>query len=202
MTCNRRRTAVLVLLAALLIGCGGEPAEPIPAEGEPEPEAAVDESEPSEEAAPVEEVAVRPLGQRKVTLYFPSAGSGKLAGESRDIFDSPAPADRAKQILSDLLEGPNRNGSLRALPRGVRLRQVYVTDGGIAFADFSADLKFAVAGGSMDEILTVYSIVNSLALNIDEVRKVGILVEGEECETLSGHMDLRRPLPADRRLLR
>ena len=200
MTCNRRRAAVLVLLAALLSGCGGEQAEPVPAEGEPE--AVSGEAEPSGDATPVEEAAARPLEYRKVTLYFPSAGSGKLIGESRDIFNSPAPADRAKQILSDLLEGPDRRGALRALPRGVRLRQVYVTDGGIAFADFSADLKFAVGGGSMDEILTVYSIVNSLVLNIDEVSKAAILVEGEECETLSGHMDLRRPLPANRRLMR
>jgi spore germination protein GerM len=149
-----------------------------------------------------EDESDQPLGQRRVKLYFPSSSSGKLVAESRHIFDSPSPGDRARQILSDLLEGPNDRGAMRAVPRGVRLRQVYVTNSGIAFADFSSDLKLAIAGGSMDEVLTVYSIVNSLALNIKEINKVGILVDGEECETLSGHMDLRRPLPANRKLLR
>jgi hypothetical protein len=194
----------LLLAVAVLAGCGGDGGdgtEPVPAEGEE-----ILAEEAGEVAEPVaEEISEeegRPLGHRKVRLYFPSASSGELVSESRDIFDSPSPADRAKQILSDLLEGPRSGGAIRVLPRGVRLRQVYVTDGGVAFADFSADLKFAVGGGSMDEVLTVYSIVNSLALNVDEIRKVGILIEGQECETLSGHMDLRRPLPANRRLMR
>ena len=188
-------TILLLTATVMLAGCGGGEAEPVPGEGEPETADEVVEQTADDEAD-------QPLGQRRVKLYFPSASSGKLVAESRDIFDSPSPGDRAKQILSDLLEGPNGRGAMRAVPRGVTLRQVYVTNSGIAFADFSSDLKLAIGGGSMDEILTVYSIVNSLALNIKEISKVGILVDGEECETLSGHMDLRRPLPANRKLLR
>jgi spore germination protein GerM len=191
----------LLLTAGLMTGCGGD--EPVPVdEALPETAGELPVEELLVEELPADEEVDQPLGHRKVRLYFPSASSGKLVSESRDIFDSPSPGDRAKQILSDLLEGPRSGGAMRALPRGVRLRQVYVTDGGVAFADFSADLKLAIGGGSMDEVLTVYSIVNSLALNINEIRKVGILVDGEECETLSGHMDLRRPLPANRRLMR
>lgn len=199
---NQVRAIALLLAAAVLAGCGGDGTEPVSPEGE---QILVEESgEPAEEEIAEEMTAEgdQPLGHRKIRLYFPSSGSGKLVSESRSIFDSPSPGDRAKQILSELLGGPRSGGAMRAVPRGVRLRQVYVTDGGVAFADFSADLKFAVGGGSMDEVLTVYSIVNSLALNIEEIRKVGILIEGKECETLSGHMDLRRPLPANRRLMR
>ncbi len=187
--------AVLLITAAMLAGCGGGEGEPAPAEGEPEIGTEAEDQ-------PLEGEADQPLGHRKIRLYFPSASSDNLTAESRQIFDTPSPGDRAKQILSDLLEGPNSGGAMRAVPRGVRLRQVYVTAAGVAFADFSSDLKLAIGGGSMDEILTVYSIVNSLALNIEEIRKVGILIEGEECETLSGHMDLRRPLPANRGLMR
>jgi hypothetical protein len=50
-------------------------------------------------------------------------------------------------------------------------------------------------GGSAEEIYTVYAIVNSVALNIPEIRRVGILVEGQPVETLNGHLDLRHPLP-------
>ena len=180
--------AACLLAALMVIGCGGDGEQPGPAPEGAEAEAA--------------EAEVQPLAYLKVSLYFPSAGANRLVKESREIFETASPGDRAKQILSDLLEGPNSRGALPVTPRGVRLRQVYVTAAGVAFADFSSDLRFAIRGGSTDEILAVYSIVNSLVLNIDEINKVAILVEGEECETLSGHMDLRRPLPANRRLLR
>ena len=201
MTGRTQVAAIAFLLtAAILAGCGGgADVAPLPEDGEPV--AVADAPDQTTGEMPVDEVADEPLGHRKVRLYFPSASAGMLVSETRDIFDSPAPGDRAKQILSDLLEGPHSDGAMRALPRGIRLRQVYVTEEGIAYADFSSDLMLAIGGGSMDEILAVYSIVNSLALNINEIRKVGILVDGEECETLSGHMDLRRPLPANRGLL-
>ncbi len=180
--------ACLLATALLITGCGGDGEQPGPTPEGGQAEAA--------------EAEVQPLAYLKVTLYFPSADANRLVKESREIFETASPGDRAKQILSDLLEGPNGRGALPIATRGVRLRQVYVTAAGIAFADFSSDLRSAIRGGSTDEILTVYSIVNSLVLNIDEINKVAILVEGEECETLSGHMDLRRPLPANRRLLR
>ncbi len=194
--------AALALLALLTVtGCGGEGGEP-PNQGQPSTEPRHDElppvpSPPSEATS----TTLQPLEYKEVSLYFPSAGTGLLVKEPREIFDTASPGDRAKQILSDLLEGPNDPGSLPAVPRGVMLRQVYVTEAGIAYADFSSDLKFAVRGGSMDEILTVYAIVNSLALNIEEISRVAILLEGREIDTLAGHLDLRRPLLPDRRLV-
>ena len=53
-----------------------------------------------------------------------------------------------------------------------------------------------ISGGSSGEILTVYAIVDSLTSNVPAIRRVGILVAGRERDTL-GHLDLRRPLPAD-----
>ena len=50
------------------------------------------------------------------------------------------------------------------------------------------------AGGSLDELFTVYALVNALALNMNEINAVQILIEGREVDTLKGHVDLRRPL--------
>ncbi len=36
----------------------------------------------------------------------------------------------------------------------------------------------------------MYSVVNSLAVNIPSVKKVKILIQGQEVETLDGHADL------------
>jgi hypothetical protein len=50
-------------------------------------------------------------------------------------------------------------------------------------------------GGALDELLTVYSVVNAVTTNLPAVRAVQILVDGHEVDTLAGHVDLRRPLP-------
>ena len=90
---------------------------------------------------------------------------------------------------------------MRALPAGTRLRQVFVLDNGVAYLDFSADLREGMGGGSMEELLTVYAIVDSVVLNIAEIDRVGILVNGRPVATLNGHLDLRRPLPPDYSLI-
>ena len=50
------------------------------------------------------------------------------------------------------------------------------------------------SGGSLDELLTVYALVNAVTTNVHEVAAVQILVDGREVDTLAGHIDLRQPL--------
>ena len=66
--------------------------------------------------------------------------------------------------------------------------------GGDAFVDFSRELVAGHSGGSTNELLTVYSIVNALCANLPAVHSVELLVDGKQVETLAGHVDLRRPL--------
>ena len=49
-------------------------------------------------------------------------------------------------------------------------------------------------GGTVNELLTVYTIVNALTANLPAVTTVQLLVDGREVDTLAGHVDLRRPL--------
>jgi hypothetical protein len=51
--------------------------------------------------------------------------------------------------------------------------------------------------GSSEEILTLYAIVDSLAMNVPEIKTVAVLINGRERDTLGGHIDVRRPLPPD-----
>ena len=51
-----------------------------------------------------------------------------------------------------------------------------------------------IAGGSLDEIFTVYSIVNTLTDNLPAIAAVQLLVDGHQVDTLAGHVDVRRPL--------
>ena len=72
---------------------------------------------------------------------------------------------------------------------------MYVLADGTAYVDFSAELKQGMRGGSTEELFAVYSIVNSIAFNTPEIRRVGILIDGQPVDTLNGHLDLRRPIP-------
>jgi spore germination protein GerM len=180
--------AALLIAALLLGGCSGSDEEIAASEDEGAPEEAI-VAEARDPAAP--------LPRNTVEIYFPSVSSNGLVGEYRQIFDTANPSDKAKQIVADLISGPAGEGTLRALPPATRLRQAYVLDNGVAYLDFSADLKEDIGGGSMEEILAAYAIINSIVVNIPEVRRVGILVNGRPLATLNGHLDLRRPLPAD-----
>lgn len=166
----------------------------------PEETGAVGTGQPND-SRPSGESPVDPLPSTVVTLYFPSTSGEGLVGETREIFLTASPVDRAKQILSDLLTGPTGSDSAPAVPAGTSLRQVFVLENGTAYVDLSPELTAGIEGGSTAELLTVYAIVNSLSLNVPEISRVGILVGGQPCETLNGHLDLRRPLPPDRNLL-
>ena len=60
--------------------------------------------------------------------------------------------------------------------------------------DLSREVVTAHPGGSLDELLTIYAIVNALTMNLPAVTSVQVLVDGKEVDTLAGHVDLRRPL--------
>ncbi len=200
----------LALLFVSLVVCGGcssspesdgsttEPAEATATDGGEET-AAGDDAEVAngDEDQEIEE----PLRTATVEIYFPSAVSDGLVGEFREIFDTATPGDRVKQIIADLISGPMSDDCLRAVSPSTRLRQVYVLADGTAYLDFSSELTEGMGGGSMMELLTVYSIVDSVAFGIREVHRVGILVNGRPLETMNGHLDLRRPLKPDSRLI-
>ncbi len=80
------------------------------------------------------------------------------------------------------------------MPAGTTLRALYLTSNGAAYVDLSREVVNAHSGGSLDEMLTIYSIVNALTMNLPAVTSVQVLVDGKEVDTLAGHVDLRRPL--------
>ena len=70
------------------------------------------------------------------------------------------------------------------------MRQVFIGKDGVATVDFSRDVAEKFSYGSTSELAAVYAVVNTLVFNFKAVKKVVILVEGAERETLGGHVDL------------
>jgi spore germination protein GerM len=84
-----------------------------------------------------------------------------------------------------------------AVPPGTTLRALFVTDKGRAYVDLSHEVAAAHSGGTLDELLTVYTIVDALTVNLPGVQSVQILIDGKEAQTLAGHVDLRQPLTSN-----
>jgi len=122
-------------------------------------------------------------------------GRERMAAVTREV-PSASPAEGA---LHELLAGQVPEGCARPLPAGVSLREVRTADG-VATADFSKELVSSFRGGSDNEGVAVYAVVNTLA-SLPAVRTVRILVEGEAVDTLGGHLDISGPLVADDELV-
>lgn len=88
------------------------------------------------------------------------------------------------------------------IPKGTGLRAFYVTERGEAFVDLSREISAAHPGGSLTELLTVQAIVHAVTANLPGVQRVQLLVEGQEVDTIAGHVDVRRPLARDPSLVR
>jgi len=131
--------------------------------------------------------------KRSVRLFFSSPTEDALQEEVREIKLAGAIDQEARVAVMELIKGP-RSDLLSTLPAGTQLRQLYIDGRGIAYVDFSAELRDRHPGGSNAELLAVYSIVDTLAYNFEQIKRVQILVDGSEIDTLAGHVDLRRPL--------
>jgi spore germination protein GerM len=130
------------------------------------------------------------------TLYFPSSNDGRLVAESHPVAWAETDTDRVRQVLLALVEGSHQ-GLGRVLPPATNLRAVFLTSDGIAYVDFSNDLLAGLSPGITSESSTIYSVVNSISANIPTVKKVKILIQGQEVETLDGHVDLSEAFVPD-----
>jgi len=133
-----------------------------------------------------------------VKLFFPSANTDPLLmAEDFTIFKSGQVGNRAKQILQYLQEGPHADGLVPSLPTDAKVQDLFISEQGTAFVNFSNTLETNHPGGILNELATIYSIVNSLTYNLPEIKEVKILIGGVEKETLAGHCLLLLPFTMD-----
>jgi sporulation and spore germination protein len=147
-----------------------------------------------------EEEAAGQAGERVgFQLYFPAGGG--LRAEPRELQVTEAPKNRIRRVVEALLAGPKSPDLSRPFPVGVTLGGVQLSGDGIAYVDLRwPDHPDPPPSGSTEEIQRVYSIVDSVALNVPQVSRVVLLWNGVQRDTFSGHLDLSRPLAPDRAL--
>ena len=134
-------------------------------------------------------------------LYFADKDNIFLISEERTLSHAEDPTNFGCTIIEGLIKGPSQ-GLARTIPVDTRLLALYITEAGICYVDLSAEIKEKHPGGVQSELLTLYSIVNSLVLNVPEIQAVKVLIDGQETMTLTGHIDLQEPVKANMLLIR
>ncbi|MDI6894655.1 MAG: GerMN domain-containing protein [Bacillota bacterium] len=126
----------------------------------------------------------------KLTLYFADSQAQYVVPEVREVPRGNAPLPDL--VIQELIKGPTTPGLGITIPREARLVSSVKVEKGVAYVNFNKEFQTKHWGGSAGEMMTVFSIVNSLT-ELEGVRAVVFLVEGERLETL-GHLDLTRPV--------
>jgi Sporulation and spore germination len=182
-------------------GAGVAPSGPVAAAPEGQAAATPEGGAASPEAAgspsPEEPSFISEQNRRDVLLFFAKGDGDGLGTEKRKIFLTVSPADQAKQIVGELINGPRETGLLPTLPVETRLLGLYLDRHGTAYVDLSEELVTLHPGGSDEEIATIFSLVDSLTYNLPEIKRVHLLIGGEERDTLKSHLDLRRDYRQD-----
>ena len=132
-----------------------------------------------------------------VKLFFLAPDQPALLIEDREVAYSADLARQVRTVVEELVKGPQKGLVGDPRPRRRRCIDIFVTAAGIAYVDLSKEAAQKHPGGSRGELLTVYSVVNSLTANFPAVKRVQILVDDRQAPTLAGHVDLTRPLSAD-----
>ncbi len=136
-------------------------------------------------------------GTETVTFYFADKDAMYLVPETRTVDKKGGTLEAA--VMEELLKGPQKEGSVPTIPEGTRVLSVTV-ENGVAYVDFSKEFQTKHPGGSAGEIMTIYSVVNTLT-GLPGVEKVQFLLEGDKQESILGHMDTTVPIEPDSKLV-
>ena len=156
--------------------------------------APADESDPapaSEDLASVSPALPGPAESLQVqevldaAKLFAVGADGLLHAREVELLRVPTTRGRAEALVQKIVE---ESGTF---PEDVQVLDVFVSGRGIAVINFTLDLLEGHSGGLHAEELTVYSLSHTLVESLPAIAEVRLLVEGQETETLAGHLDLR-----------
>ena len=123
-------------------------------------------------------------------VYFTDAQQVALKSEKVRF---PAKLDAhqlGREIINSLLSGPSQPDLESLWPKGAKLNALFIADDGKAYVDLYVTKEMTKKMDTRLELLTLYSLVNSLTLNISKIKMVKILVQGKDAASLAGHLDI------------
>ena len=181
---------VVLFAAALMTGLSRLLSQPAP------------ETAAIQPMAPIAPPAAAPAVPKiKATLYFASEDGLHLVPSEREVPLAEGAVAQARSILEAQLSAEAQAPLVSTIPKGAALRGIFVSDRNEVFVDLDPAIRTSHPGGTMQELMTVYTIVNAVLTNLPNLQEVQILIGGQEADTLAGHVDLRRPLKKNESLI-
>lgn len=144
--------------------------------------------------APAASVTPAPSARRiTATLFYVSDDGSALVPVTREVPYGETATEQARHILEAQARTPPE-GLASAMPAGTTVRGVFQGARDELYVDLNPEAATGLPGGTLDEALAVFAIVNAVTTNLPSVTSVQILVGGAEVDSLGGHIDLREPL--------
>lgn len=135
------------------------------------------------------------IGKEFITIYYYNPDTDTLVPEQREVSRITDLLNRCRKIISEL-EQPSTKGFVSPIPIGVKINSAKLQSG-ILYLDLNNELIEKTPEGSSTEITAIYSIVNSLAKNIEGINAVEITIKGKLLQTLKTHIEIDQPIVPD-----
>lgn len=130
-----------------------------------------------------------------IKIYFIDAEMFRLLPVQIFIADS-TPQKKAERVIDELILGRDDNPKIkRTIPKLKNCMSVKV-NGSTAYVNLTKEMKEAHPDGRDGELLTIYSIVNSLT-EIEGISTVRFTVENRTEKDFLGHVDMRETFIPD-----
>ncbi len=124
-------------------------------------------------------------------LYFADAGGDHLKAMPKRFPSHLNSHELGLDILSALMAGPPNSDLAPTFPADTRVTALFISEDGRAWVDLGLRDGRLNNMDTGSELLAIYSLVNSLTLNIPGVKQVKLLVNGSDVATLGGHVSLK-----------
>jgi hypothetical protein len=145
---------------------------------------------------PVQSAPVAPPvaeAQAQVTLVLANDADGSLVRSAVSVSLPQSSANRPREVIKALVAKCLETGATHPLPAGADVNDVYTNGSNLAIVDVNAAFADGHRSGVLVEELTLGSMTETLAANIQGITRMKLLVDGKERPTLAGHADLSDP---------
>lgn len=134
------------------------------------------------------------LQTEQVNIFLLDTESFEVKPIKVEIQLSRDTIDRLKSIVDTLTKETPTNYR-NPIPRGTVLNEAFIDTQKTVYLDFSHHLTNGHIGGTTAEFMTISAILKTVFDNFpDEIRYIQLLVDGQEIEALTGHVNLSAPM--------
>ncbi len=149
-----------------------------------------------EEAASLRNLQVAPLApavegkQERIRVLVAYDDDQALRWRYVQVFMPTERSLRARAVLRAVLAQYLQSPSPHPVGKGTDIRNIFFINDDTMIVDTTAQFADAHPSGILPEEFTIASLVETLNANVPGVAQVKFLVNGQERETLAGHLDL------------